>query len=275
MAPQADSQGFQHQVVDGVLLAGLGQQHLAELHQVGDVHLDVLGDGRDLGVGGQHPLGNHLAHTGQLHHSVTLHQIQAGLGSSRLGSGSGRGGRSSSHRRGSVLLGLGGSQDISLADTAGGAGADDVGVVHTQLGSGLAGQGGDADAGAVCGSHRSGSSGGGSGSGLHGGRSGRSGSGGSAAHGLAGLADVGQQALDGDILTLLGHDLQQDAVEFAGDLVGQLIGGDLHDHIAHLHLIAFVLDPGGDSALFHGQAQLRHQYFMCHVDYLLTCSGRA
>ena len=216
-------------------------------------------------MGGQHPRGDDLAHTGQLHHGVALQQIQAGLGSGGLGSGSGRGG-GSSRGRGSVLLGFGGGQDVLQDDTAGGAGAGDAGIVNTHLGRGLAGQGGDADTGAVRGGHGSGSCGrGGSGSSLHSGCCG-SGSGGVAARNrLAGLADVGKQALDGDILALLGHDLQHHAVVLAGDLVGQLIGGDLHDHVADLHLVAFVLDPGGDSTLLHGQAQLRHQYFKSHL----------
>ena len=214
---------------------------------------------------GQHPLGNHLAHTGQLHHSIALHQLQTGLGSGGLGGGGGSGG-GRSHGGGSVLLGLSGSQNILQDDTAGGAGAGDAGIVNTHLRRGLAGQGGDADTGAVRGGSGSGCCGGrGSRGGLRGGSSGRRGCGSSVADRLAGLADVGKQALDGDILALLRHDLQQHAVMLTGDLIGQLIGGDLHDHIAGLYLVALVLDPLGDCAFLHGQAQLRHQYFKSHL----------
>ena len=93
---------------------------------------------------------------------------------------------------------------------------------------------------------------------------------------FAGLADVGQQSLHRHILALLGHDLQQDAVLLAGDLIGELISGDLHDHVPGLYSVSLVLDPLGDGALLHGQAQLGHQYFISHlVARLLTCSARA
>ena len=62
---------------------------------------------------------------------------------------------------------------------------------------------------------------------------------------------------------------------FAHDFIGQLVGGDLQDGLASLHLIAFLFQPLRDGALFHGQPQLGHQYFICHVSFLLTCSARA
>ena len=272
MLSQALGNGLQHQIVDGILLAGFGQQHLAELHQLGDVHLDVLGHRRDLGVRSQHTLGNHLTHTGQLHHGVAFHQFQTGLRRFLLG-GSGCCGRSGSGR---VLLSLSGSQNVLHHDTAGGASTCDAGIVNAHLGRSLAGQRRNADALAV-GSHGSGCCGR-SGSSCGCSLSGRSGSGCSrgVAHSLAGLADVSQQALNGDVLPFLRHDLQQHAVVLAGDLVGQFIGGDLHDHITSLYLIALVLDPLGNCAFLHGQAQLRHQYFISHdSSTLLTCSARA
>ena len=224
-------------------------------------------------MGSQHTLGNHLAHTGQLHNGVAFHQFQTGLGRFLLGGSSLSGGCGS----GRILLGLSGSQNVLHHDTAGGAGTGDAGIVNAHLGRGLAGQRRNADALAVGGSHRRGSRSGcgGCGSSRSGGRCG-SGSGRGIAHSLAGLADIAQQALDGDILALLGHDLQHHTVVLAGNLVGQFIGGDLHDHIAGLYLIALVLDPLGNCVFLHGQAQLRHQYFISHDSCtLLTCSARA
>ena len=95
-------------------------------------------------------------------------------------------------------------------------------------------------------------------------RSGSSGRSRSAAHGLAGLADPGQGALDGHIVALLGHDLQKGTFHLAVDLVGQLVGGDLHDHVTDLHLVALVLDPLGHGAFLHGQTQLGHLQFISH-----------
>mgnify|MGYP005836258031 FL=1 len=71
------------------------------------------------------------------------------------------------------------------------------------------------------------------------------------------------------------HDLQQDAVLLAGDLIGELISGDLHHHVPGLYSVSLVLDPLGDGSLLHGQAQLGHQYFISHLTRLLTCSARA
>ena len=73
----------------------------------------------------------------------------------------------------------------------------------------------------------------------------------------------------------IGHDLQQDAVLLAGDLIGELISGDLHHHVPGLYSVSLVLDPLGDGSLLHGQAQLGHQYFISHLTRLLTCSARA
>ena len=84
-------------------------------------------------------------------------------------------------------------------------------------------------------------------------------------HRLAGLPDPRQRALYRYIVTLLCHDLQQHAVLLAGQLIGQLVGGDLRHHIAGLYSIALVLDPSGEGALLHGQTQLGHFQFISHL----------
>ena len=196
---QALGRGLEDQIVDGILAARLGQEHLAELHQLRNIHLGVLGNRGDLRVGLQHTLSHHLAHTRQLGDGVALHQLQPGLAH-----GLGGGGGLDSHR-GRSLRSLGGSQHILLADTAAGAAAHDTADIHAQLGRRLAGQGGDADTGAACGHGSGHRSGGGSGCGgsSRGGRGSGSGGGG-IAYGLAGLAHIAQQALHGYILALLG-----------------------------------------------------------------------
>ena len=228
---------------------------------------------------GPHTLRNDLAHTGQLDHGVAFHQFQTGaLGSSRLGSGSGGSGlnRRCGSSGSSSLLSLGSSQNVSLTDTTGGAGTGKAGVIYAQLGSGLACQRRNADPGAVCSGSRCGNGGGSCGRGGRG-RSGlcRGSSGSSTANGFAGLTDISQQTLNRDVLPFLCHDLQQRALVFADHFVGQLIGGDLQNGIAHLDSVTFLLEPGGNGAFFHGQTQLGHQNFICHDVFLLTCSARA
>ena len=73
----------------------------------------------------------------------------------------------------------------------------------------------------------------------------------------------------------LGAGEEQDGVLLAGDLIGELISGDLHHHVPGLYSVSLVLDPLGDGPLLHGQAQLGHQYFISHLTRLLTCSARA
>ena len=97
----------------------------------------------------------------------------------------------------------------------------------------------------------------------------------SAAYLFARLADVAQQALDGDILVLLCHDLQQHTVMLADHFVGQLIGGDLQDGFASLHGIAFLFQPLRDGAFFHGQPQLGHGNFKSHRFALLRAEYSA
>ena len=82
---------------------------------------------------------------------------------------------------------------------------------------------------------------------------------------LAGLSDPRQRALHGYVVALLCHDLQQNAVLLAGQLVGQLVRGDLRHHVAGLYGIALVLDPLGEGALLHGQTQLGHFQFKSHL----------
>ena len=96
---------------------------------------------------------------------------------------------------------------------------------------------------------------------------------GSAAHGLTGLTDPCQSAHDGDVIALLGNDLQHDALGLTDNFVGQLVGGNLYDHVAHLNGVAFLFDPLGYSALFHGQAQLGHFQFICHCVLPLLTAG--
>ena len=276
MTAQGLGHGLQHKVIDREGMALL-LQLFAEGQQGGDVHLHRLGDGGDLHSRGVHPLGHHLPHAGELLHRVALHQLQVlhregGAGDSR------RRGDLPISRGGSSCLGRGlrRSQDVPLDDPAAGAGAGEDGVVHAHLSGDLPGQGRDSDPLAP---------------GRRGCRRGRSqrsrrlrrrgsrsrgySGGSSLPHLFAGLADVGQQSLHRYILALLGHDLQQDAVLLAGDLIGELISGDLHHHVPGLYSVSLVLDPLGDGSLLHGQAQLGHQYFISHLTRLLTCSARA
>ena len=87
---------------------------------------------------------------------------------------------------------------------------------------------------------------------------------GSASHGLSRLANPGQGALHRHVLPLLGHNFQQGALGLAGHLVGQLVGGDLQNHIANFDGVALMLDPLGDRTLLHGQPQLGHFHFKSH-----------
>ncbi len=45
------------------------------------------------------------------------------------------------------------------------------------------------------------------------------------------------------------------------DLHGRLVGLDLGDHVAGLDLVAFLLQPLGERALFHGGRERGHQNF--------------
>ena len=52
---------------------------------------------------------------------------------------------------------------------------------------------------------------------------------------------------------------------FAGDLIGELVGGDLQNRLTGLDRVALLLEPLGDGALFHGQPQLGHENFKSHM----------
>ena len=253
---------LEDQVVDGVLLARFLQQLAAELHQRGHVDLGDLRDGRDLRVGLQHALRHDLAHAGELLGRVAVRQLRGSGGCSGRGSGDGSGSRC-----GGCLRGIG--ADVVRADAAAGAAGRDLCEVDAELHGDFARQRGRLDPSDGRLGRFSALHGGSAPSGGCGGRRG-----GPAGENLAGLADIGHQPLHGDVLTLRGDDLQQDAVHLADDVVCQLLGFDAGQHVADLDGIPLGLAPLRDRTGFHRDAELRHSDLSCHVCLLILSPER-
>jgi hypothetical protein len=92
---------------------------------------------------------------------------------------------------------------------------------------------------------------------------------------LAGLAEDGDRRAELDGVALLDQELQQHALVLEGEVHVGLVGLDLGDEVSGRHLVALLLDPPHQHALFHGRGQLRQSDDLRHLVFLTRGRARA
>jgi hypothetical protein len=81
--------------------------------------------------------------------------------------------------------------------------------------------------------------------------------------------DHADDLTDGTRVALIHETLAQHALTARHELHDRLVGLDFREHVTVLDLLALVLEPLYQSALFHGRRERFHEYLGCH----LTCGS--